>query len=144
MRVKDIMQIFSRLTEATRTDTVKKYLSVLTIIIVVGTLGLISLPQRSQQKSWISASNASTFQSHFINNLIKQEYLLPDEDNTNIDDFSEESFKKFHKWFTITNFELVANTFINPHLEIFFDAGKFSPYISFFASIPLRSPPLFS
>ena len=144
MRVKDIMQIFSRLTEATKTDTVKKYLSVLTIITVVGTLGLTSLPQRSQQKSWISASNASIFQLHFINNLIKQEYLLPDEDNTNIDDFSVESFKKFHKWFSIANFKLVVNSFIYPHLEIFFDAGKFSPYISLFASIPLRSPPLFS
>jgi len=144
VRVKDIMQIFSRLTEATKTDTVKKYLSVLTIITVVGTLGLTSLPQRSQQKSWISASNASILQSHFINNLIKQEYLLPDEDNANIDDFSVESFKKFHKWFSIANFKLVANPFINPHLEISFDAGKFSPYISLFASIPLRSPPLFS
>ena len=138
------MQIFSRLTKATKTDIVKKYLRVLTIIAVVGTLGLMSLPQRSQQKSWISASNLSIFQSRFINNLIKQEFLLPDEDNTNIDDFSVESFKKFHKWFSIANFKLVANSFSNPHLEIFFDAVKFSPYILFFASIPLRSPPLFS
>src|SRR5574341_1612826 len=131
MRIKDIMQIFLRLTKATKTDTVKEYLSVLIIIAVVGTLGLISLPQRSQQKSGASASNASIFQSHFINNLIKQEYLLPDEDNTNLDDFSIEGFKKFYKWFTITNFKLVTNTFINPHLGIFSDAGKFSPYISF-------------
>ncbi len=152
MKFKSTTRTYRRLIGEIKSNAAKRVLYVLTIIPVVGTLGLTSLPQISQQEpDWISALSGPIFRLYFINNVSQESYLSPDkgnsdidEDNSNIDDFRVESFKRFQGQFWIAHPRLLTNHFINKHWEIFIDTGRYSPYISFFASLPLRSPPLFS
>ena len=142
MRAKNIMQILSRLSGVTGSDTVKRWLCVLIAIAIIGALGPISSSQEVQQKSWLFTSNSFIFHSHFLDNLIQEEYVLLDNENDE-DDFTVEGSQIFRELFSIANIKFLTSP-LNSHWEIFFDAIKSSPYISFFASPPLRSPPLFS
>ncbi len=125
---------------------VVKYLCVLIVIAVIGTLGLTSLPQKVPHKSWILTLTPSVLHSHFLNNLIQQNYTIPSKDDldTDKDDFTVEGLKKFFGFFSIANLKFLTSSALNPNWESLNSIDS-SPYnITFFASLPLRSPPLFS
>jgi len=119
--------------------TVKGFIYVLILIALIGSSGLTFLPQKDQE-SYLLSLNPLILGSHFLNNLIEQSCLIPDEDgyNTSDDDTKTtlESLKKFARLLSIGSIGLLTSW------ELLFDTADSSPYISFFASAPLRSPPL--
>ena len=139
----NIMHIFSRLYGVTGPGTIKRCLCVLIVVAGLGTLEQISLSQKVQQKSWLLTSISPIFHPHFSDNLIQQEKYVLEKD-----DFAIEGPRIFRsqisrELFSIANIKLLTYP-LNSHWRILFDAIKHSPYILFFASLPLRSPPLFS
>jgi hypothetical protein len=143
MKAIDIMHIFSSLSGVTGLDTVKKWLCVLIVIAGIGTLGPISLPQEVQQKSWLLTSSPLIFHPYLLDNLVQEKGIILDEDHFTLDgdDCAIQRSQIFLELSPIANVKLLTSPLINLHWVTFFDTIKSSPYVSFFASLPLRSPP---
>jgi hypothetical protein len=118
---------------------------VLVLVAAIGTLGLISSSYKVPQQSWPLNCDSSVFHSHFFNNLVAQKSILADEDDTiDKDYFNVEGFKKFFNLLSIVNPGFLTSPNLNLAREVIFDSINSSPYTSFFALLPLRSPPFFS
>lgn len=145
MNGKDIVEIFSRPCGVSRPSVVKRCLLVLVLVAAMGTLGLISSSDKVPQQSWPLNSDSSVFHPHFFINLVAQKSILADEDDT-IDkyNFNIEGYKKLFNLFSIANPRFLISPNLNLTWETICDSINSSPYTSFFALLPLRSPPLFS
>lgn len=139
MEAKEFSRRLSRFGSTIKSYTTKKCLLVLILIFAVGTLELVSLSEKFQQRSWQFSSCLSHFQSHFLDNLTQDKYLPSENDDLAVDDS-----KKFHTQFSIVNPGFLTSPPLNSQLEIFFVSINSLPYPSFFALLPLRSPPFFS
>ena len=145
MNGKDIIEKFCSFCGVSRPGVVKRCLLVLMLVVGIGTLGLISSSEKVQQGSLRFDARSSIFYSHFVNNLIKQDYILYEEDDTNDrDNFNIEGYKKLFNLFSIANPKFLISPNLNLTWETICDSINSSPYTSFFALLPLRSPPLFS
>jgi hypothetical protein len=142
MKAQHIMQIFSRNSGVIGSDTVNKCFYILIVISVLGTLGLISVSKKAQQKSWLFTSSIPRSPSLNINNSITHGYLLLD--NVENDDPIVEHLKLFSKLFAVAIGLFLIASFINSHWKFLFDEIKCFLNISFFSPLSLRSPPLFS
>lgn len=120
-----------------KSDAIKKCLLVLILTAAVGTLEVVSLSGKFQQRSWPFSLCSSFFHSKFFDNLIQDKYL-PENDDLAVDDS-----KKFHTHSSIVNTVFLTSP-LNSQWEIFFVSINSLPHPSFFAILPLRSPPLFS
>jgi hypothetical protein len=143
MRAKGVtrMLLFFTPRRINKLDTIKNYLFVLIVFAVAGTLGLLSLSHDDQQKSRLFNSESFIPRSHLLDDLIRKKYVLLE------DDFTVKDSKKSLRQFPIGDFELLTNSHLNLHREVFFNGVESSSsisFISFFGSLNLRSPPLFS
>lgn len=136
MRRRKTTDIFSWLIYSIRSDTIKRYLSVLILVALTGTLGLI--PSLHELETPWLATLSFTSQQHYPDSITQGKYLPSNED-----EFIIKGFKNLFELFSTENFESLTSP-INSYWEIFLDTEKSSPYISFFGSFPLRSPPYFS
>jgi hypothetical protein len=132
---KNFIQVLSNHSDLTRLDVVKRYLCVLMVFAIVGAFGSIFYHKR-QESSWLFTSSTFIHRLHLLHGLIQRRYVLKQYSTV-------KGSKKSLKQFSARNLELLACP-LNSHWSIFFDGVKHSPYIAFFASLPLRSPPLFS
>jgi hypothetical protein len=133
-----LMGIFYRFSGTSKSDTLKSYICLLTAILVISTLGSTPISTKVKHKFSLSASSSFIFRPHALDNLNKEKYALLDKD-----DFTIENCQVFHKAFSLDSSKLLIYP-LGSHCGFFLDIGKSSVYISFFASLPLRSPPLFS
>ncbi|MCI0454902.1 MAG: hypothetical protein L0Y68_07910 [Candidatus Dadabacteria bacterium] len=117
---------------------VRRYLLLLIVVVIAGTVGPISLSQQIKDKQWLSTSSSFIFHPHASDNLNKDKYAVRDQD-----DFTTEDYQVFDKFFLLDNSNLLTSP-LNSNWGVFLDAGNSSPYVSFFSSLPLRSPPLSS
>jgi hypothetical protein len=117
-------------------NTAKRFLCVLIMFAAVACLGLVCY-HKGQRRPWLFTSSSSIHPLHILHGLIQKKYVLL-EDNSTVKD-SKRSFKQF----SARNLGLLVYSF-NSHWLTIFAEVKQSPYVAFFASFPLRSPPLFS
>lgn len=118
--------------------TVKGLIYSLILITLTGSLGLNPLPQKDRE-SYLFSLKPLILGSRFLNGLVEQDCLTPDDGyNTNDDDTKTtlESLKDLSRLLSIAGVGLLTSW------ELLFDTVDSSPYFSFFASAPLRSPPL--
>ena len=114
-----------------------RFLFILILIISIGSLRLIRVFERTQHESHLFTSSPCVYHLSFFDNLIQQNYLFSDEPN--IEDFKN----------LLTLFLTVGAGFLTTTLnlrrgwEISLGMRKSYPS-SFFASLPLRSPPVLS
>jgi hypothetical protein len=139
MKAQEIYRRLYSMGSTTKSVTTKKCLLILILISAFGTLELVSLSEKFQERSWPFSLCLSLFQSHFLDNLMQDKYL-PIEN----DDLAVDGSKKFHTQFSIVNTGCLTFPPLSSQWEIFFVSINSSPYPSFFALLPLRSPPLFS
>jgi hypothetical protein len=111
------------------------FILILIVIVVTGASRLISLSEKLQHESLIFTSSSYVFNLPFLDDFTQQKYLLPD--GPTIEDFKN----------LLTLFLTVSTGFLTTTLNlrwgISLDVRKPSPS-SFFASLPLRSPPVLS
>jgi hypothetical protein len=136
MIVKNSKQTLTKRSELILLDTAKRYLSVLIVFLLIGTLGPVS-NAKVRARSWPFTFGPSINRLHLLHGLIHLKYVLFEDDSQQKD--SKRSFKQF----SARNLELLASHFNSYWLSIF-DRVKHSSYIAFFASFTLRSPPSFS
>jgi hypothetical protein len=117
-------------------DTIKGYLCVLTVFVVSGTLGQISSSHEGQQKSQLFNSNSFIHRLHLLDGLVQKRYVF-------LEDGSIKNSKKSLKRFPIGDSEFLTNPNSNLHWEVFLNRVRSSFHILFFATLLLRSPPLF-
>lgn len=136
MRRRKTTDIFSWLLGCIRSDTVKRHLSLLILVALTGTLGLVPSLHKLQNL-WLTSSS-STSQQHYPDSLTQVKYLPSHED-----EFTIEGSKSLFKLVTIEDFQPPISP-ANSYWESLLDREKSSPYILLFGSLPLRSPPYFS
>ncbi len=144
MRVKDIAQVAYKLNTISGLDAAQRCFYTLIVIIAIGVLGLTPLPQKGKNKPWLFTSRPLSLHSHFsniYNSTQQRKYALID--NNEDKDFSVEDSPLFSKLFAVAIGLLILSSINSQWWEIFFDKIKSFTYISFFSSLPLRSPPLF-
>ena len=136
MIIKSFKQTVTKRSDLILLDTAKRYLSVLIVFLLIGTLEPVS-NARVRTRSWLSTFRPSINRLHLLHGLIHLKYVFFEDDSQQKD--SKRSFKQF----SARNLELLASHFNSYWLSIL-DRVKHSSYIAFFASFPLRSPPSFS
>lgn len=136
MRHRKTTDIFSWLIGGIGSDTLRKYLSVLTLIALTGTLGLIP-SLHELENPWLTNSGF-TSQQHYPDSLTQVKYLPSNEDELTV-----EGSKSLLKLVSIEGFQHSISP-ANAYWESLIDGEKSSPYALLFGSLPLRSPPYFS
>ncbi len=145
MSAKDIVKISSNSCGISLSQNVKNCLFVIVLVAAIGSFGLISTSYKTQQNPCSLKSHSSVFHFHFLNNLSNQNYIVNDEDDTtDSDNFNAESYKRLFNLLSVTTPGFLTSLNLNLTREALFDPIDSSPYTSFFALLPLRSPPLFS
>jgi hypothetical protein len=134
--IKSFKQILAKRSYPILLYTGKRYLRVLIVFVLIGTLGPVS-HHKVRARSWPFTLRSSIHRLHLLPGLIQRKYVLFE------DDSSLKDSKRSSKQFTARNLELLASHFHSYWLSIF-DRVRQSSYIAFFASFPLRSPPTFS
>ena len=137
------MQKLSCLSSIIISDIVKKCLNVLIILIIFSVIGAFlepsSLFEEIYQKSKLFAKSTLNPES---SDLIHEKYA-PFIDNFAIVSSRLQTSKILRESFSTVNFKSL-NPIVNSTWETLSYTRKPSPYISVFALLPLRSPPLFS
>ncbi|GEM_PF-5884078 len=125
-------------------DTIKKYFYLLVVISILGALGPILLSKGVQKNSQLFTLSSFTLYSHSlgINDSPKQKYALLENGEDN--DFSVKDSQTFSRLLVVAIGLLILPSINLQWWETFFGEIKSFFYISFFSSLPLRSPPLFS
>jgi hypothetical protein len=123
----------------TRSRALLRYLPGLFLIPVIITLGLVLSTGKADVQILRLDSKPFTVSSHSSANTIQEHYVISENDDPAFD----HSKKILEHSFTVIP-ELLITLLVSPYVESIFDAIDSSPYIKSFASIPLRSPPLFS
>ncbi len=136
MRAKDLKHIICKYNPLIWLDTNKGYLCVLVVFALVVSLGLV-FHHRVQEGPWLLTSSSSIQRLHPLHSLIQKKYVIF-EDNSTVKD-SKKSFKQLSS----RNFRSLVCS-LNSYLLTIFNGVRYSLYSVFFASFPLRSPPLFS
>ncbi len=135
MGVKSFIQILSEHSHVTWLSSVKRYICVLIAFALIGTVGPVSY-HKGRERSWLFTSRSPIHRLHPLHGLIQKKYVLYEDDSTG------KGTKKLFKQFSGRNIEFVVRS-VNSYWLTIFDRVKHSPYIAFFAWLPLRSPPLF-
>lgn len=136
MIVKSFKQTLTKGSDAILLETAKRYLSVLIVFLLMGTIGQVS-NAKVRARSWPFTFRPSINRLHLLHGLIHLKYVFFEDDSQQKD--SKRSFKQF----PARNLKLLASHFNSYWLSIF-DRVTHSSYIAFFASFSLRSPPSFS
>lgn len=133
-KAKSIIQRISRFGYLSRFKAVRKGICILTVITGLGTLDFISLSDDFQKNS-LSPSMGNT---QLVDNFIQKRCVISENS-----DIASVSTRTFHDQFSTAAPDLSVGFLKKLYTLIFFDSINPSPF-SFFASFPLRSPPLFS
>ncbi|HEX3035299.1 MAG TPA: hypothetical protein VHT73_09215 [Thermodesulfobacteriota bacterium] len=123
-----------------KSEITKKYLYALVILSIVAGAGvssesIFSVKEAGYESYTYHESSCSSAPS----NLIQEEgfrYI----DNSAVESFRITGYKVFRGLLSIANTGSLTSC-TNPLLGVLPDPGKFSPYISIYSSLPLRSPP---
>ena len=114
-----------------------RYLFVLTLIVGIWALSLTLVFERTQHESDLFISTPYVLHLSRLDNLAKQKYLPSDE-------LGLEDFENLSMSFLIAVAGSLIILFNYWHREILCDEIKALSYHLFLASLPLRSPPVFS
>jgi len=117
----------------------KNCLIALVLIASIGTVELISSYWEFQDTSCEVSSCPSFSKLNSLDILIQDKYLP-----TENDDLFADAPQKFNSEVSTFNLGILTSHPPTSQYETLFDRISSSPYLSLFASLPLRSPPVFS
>lgn len=137
MSAKNFRQILFKLTDLTPLGTAKRYLCILLMFAVAGSLVPIFSIQKIQRRLWLSNSSVSISRSRLLGSLIQKKCIIFE------DSFTVKDSKKSFKQFSAQGLGFLARN-LDSYSSTIFDRVEYSPHIAFFALFSLRSPPLFS
>lgn len=139
MRTKAMTDKSIKMRRLTRPRALLRYMPGLFLLSVIVTLGLVLSTKKADVQILRLDSKPFAISLHSSENIIQEHYVISENDDPAFD----HSKKILEHSFTVIP-ELLITLLVSPYIESLFDAIDSSPYIKSFASIPLRSPPLFS